>query len=161
MKIIDHKLLSEVTAKAKTSSRKRMNYNFHETLDAIVQRMLNALEPGTYVQPHKHETPDKVEAFIILKGKILVVEFDDVGNIIQNCILSAENGVLGAELPPRSWHCIVALEPGSVVYEVKDGPYSPINDKNFAPWAPKEGDPDCQEFLNGLLRRCNVSLSRM
>ena len=158
MKIIDQDLISNIASKAKSSLRKRMNYNFHETLDAIFQRMLNALEPGTYVQPHKHENPDKVEAFIILKGKVLVVEFDDIGNVTKSCVLSVENKTFGAEVAPRTWHCIAALEPGSVVYEAKEGPYSPLNDKNFAPWAPKEGDSNCQEYLNGLLKRCNVRL---
>jgi cupin fold WbuC family metalloprotein len=158
MKIIDQKLITSVTHKAKVSERKRMNHNFHETFDAIVQRMLNALEPGTYVQPHKHESPDKVEAFIILRGKILVVEFDDNGNITESCILSKEEGEWGAEIAPRTWHCIASLEPGSVVFEAKEGPYSPIDDKNFAPWAPKESDPECGEYLNDLFKRCNVAL---
>jgi len=157
MKLIDRNLLSGVSDKAKSSARRRMNYNFHETLDATLQRMLNALEPGTYIQPHKHENPDKVEAFIILTGKILVVEFDNAGNVTDNYILSPNEGCYGAEIPPRTWHCIVALEPESVVYEVKDGPYVPINDKNFAPWAPKEGDPGCQEYLQDLLKRCKIN----
>jgi cupin fold WbuC family metalloprotein len=156
MKLINQKLLSDVSNEAKSSPRKRMNLNFHETLDATLQRMLNALEPDTYVQPHKHENPDKVEAFIILKGKILVVEFDDSGNIKESCVLSAENGSFGAEIQAKTWHCIIALEPESVVYEVKDGPYMPINDKNFATWAPKEGDPECLEYLKNIVRRCNI-----
>jgi len=156
MKIIGDKLIAEVSSQANESSRKRQNYNFHETLDAIVQRMLNALEPGTYVQPHKHENPDKVEAFIILKGKVLVVEFDDAGNITTCCILSAANKVFGAEISPGTWHTIASLEPGSIVYEVKQGPYSPINDKNFAPWAPKEDDPTCKQYLKKLLEHCKV-----
>ena len=158
MKIISNKLIAEVSAQAKVSPRKRQNYNFHETLDAIFQRMLNAIEPGTYVQPHKHETPDKVESFIILKGKVLVVEFDDDGNISTSTVLSANDGVLGAEIAPRTWHCIVSLESGSVVYEAKEGPYSPLNDKDFASWAPKEGSPGCQDYVNQLLKKCNVKI---
>jgi cupin fold WbuC family metalloprotein len=121
--------------------------------------MLNALEPDTYVQPHKHESPDKVEAFIILRGKVLVVEFDDAGNILDYCIISAEKEVFGCEIAPKTWHTIASLEPGSVVYEVKEGPYSPINDKDFAPWAPKEGDRDCQKYLKDLFERCNIKVS--
>jgi cupin fold WbuC family metalloprotein len=159
MKIIGDKLIAEVSSQAKLSLRKRQNYNFHETLDAIVQRMLNALEPGTYVHPHKHESPDKVEAFLILKGKVLIVEFDDAGDITNSCLLSAGSKNLGCEIAPRTWHTIASLEQGSVVYEVKEGPYSPINDKNFAPWAPKEGDPDCENYLKELFKRCNISIS--
>ena len=158
MKIINNELIKNVVSQAKNSPRKRMNHNFHETLDANVQRMLNVLEIETYIQPHKHEDPDKFEAFVILKGKILVVEFDDMGNILSNCVLSAKDGTFGTEIAPKTWHCIVALEPASVVYEVKDGPYSPLNDKNFASWAPKEGDPDCKQYNADLVKRCGLKL---
>lgn len=157
MKLINNSLIEKVVSEAKVSPRKRMNHNFHETLDANVQRMLNVLEVGTYIQPHKHENPDKFEAFIILAGRILVVEFDDFGNITSNCLLSASDGVFGTEIAPKVWHCIVAIDPGSVVYELKDGPYSPLNDKNFAPWAPKEGEPECGKFLDDLIKRCGIN----
>lgn len=156
MHVINSSLLKEVTEQARTSPRLRKNYNFHPTLDDILQRMLNALEPGTYCQPHKHENPDKVEAFILLTGKLLVIEFDETGNIKQHVVLSHELGSFGAEIPARTWHCIVALEPATIVYEVKNGPYSPINDKNFASWAPKEGDPGCTEYLHSLIKQCGL-----
>jgi cupin fold WbuC family metalloprotein len=156
MKIISNQLLTEVSAQAKASVRKRQNYNFHETLDAVVQRMLNAMEPGTYVQPHKHENPDKMEAFIVLRGKALVVEFDDHGNITTYSVIVAGGDLYGVEIQPRTWHCIVALVAGTVVYEAKEGPYSPLNDKNFATWAPKEGDANCGEYIAGLLKKCGL-----
>lgn len=156
MHVINSSLLEEVTSQARISARLRKNYNFHPTLDDILQRMLNALEPETYCQPHKHENPDKVEAFILLTGKLLVVEFDDAGTVKQYVVLSHELGSFGAEIPARVWHCIIALEPGTVVYEVKNGPYSPINDKNFASWAPKEGDPGCTEYLHSLIKQCGL-----
>jgi cupin fold WbuC family metalloprotein len=156
MKIIHSQLLNENIEKAKSLPRKRINYNFHETYDANVQRMLNAMEPGTYVQPHKHEDPDKMEVFIILRGKALIVEFDDAGNVIEHIVISVSEGVYGSEIAPCVWHCIIPLEPGTVVYEVKDGPYSPITDKNFAKWAPKEGDPDCERYTRELINKCHL-----
>ena len=157
MKVIDNRLITKVSEEALISERKRQNYNFHETLDAVVQRMLNALEPGTYVQPHKHESPDKVEAFILLQGRALVVEFNDLGEILFYVELSASKGNLGVEIAPRSWHMIISLEPGTVVYEAKEGPYKPVNDKDFATWAPSENDEECASYINGVLKRCNIS----
>ena len=139
MKYINKELLNNVSKEAKLSPRKRGNHNFHENLDERVHRMLNALELGTYIQPHKHEDPDKTEAFIILRGKVLVIIFDDSGEIKEFVLLSAKDGNFGIEIPPRVWHSLISMEGGSVIYEVKDGPYSVIDDKNFAPWAPKEG----------------------
>jgi len=153
MIIINDDLIASITAKANVSPRLRMNYNFHPQLDDPLQRMLNCLEPGTYIQPHKHENPDKCEAFILLKGKVLVVEFDNGGRVTSHALLKAGTGTYGAEIAPRIYHCIIALEPDSVVYEVKNGPYSPLDDKNFASWAPKEGEEGCCAYIENLVNQ--------
>lgn len=147
MKLIEQKTIDKVVDEARLSSRMRKNFNYHELLTDPINRMLNALEPGTYVQPHKHEDPDKREVFLILTGRMGVFIFDDDGNVIQTAVLDRDTGVYGIEIPPRVWHAVVSLAPGSVVYEVKDGPYEPLNDKNFATWAPKEGAPEAAEYL--------------
>lgn len=153
MIIINDKFIEPVIDSANTSPRRRMNYNFHPQPDDPLQRMLNCLQPGTYIRPHKHEDPDKCEAFILLKGKLLVVEFDNNGRVTAHALLEAGTGTYGAEIAPRVYHCLIALEPDSVVYEVKNGPYSPLNDKNFATWAPKEGTEGCSEYLDRLVRQ--------
>lgn len=136
--IIDNKLLNRLSLKSLESSRKRTNYNFHRSDNDLLQRMLNVVQPGSYVQPHKHESPDKREAFVILKGRMLVVLFNDSGNIIEHHILDRNSDVYGIEISPGTYHTIVALEKDTCVYEVKDGPYNPNDDKHFADWAPSE-----------------------
>jgi len=155
---IDEEFIGLTSAKAKNSSRKRMNYNFHATADDTMHRMLNAMEPETYIQPHKHENPDKVEAFFCLRGRLLVVEFDDYGNITDHIVLSNKSGNYGCEIAARSWHSIISLEAGSVAYEVKDGPWNPADDKHFAPWAPKEGDTGCEAFNAGILSSLKIAI---
>jgi cupin fold WbuC family metalloprotein len=161
MRRIDKYLLDEYSTKAKSSPRKRVNYNFHEYLDDTLQRMLNCLEPETYVRPHKHQDPDKREAFVLLRGRAIVFVFDDRGGIIDHVLLDNGAGMHGVEIPAGEWHSLAALDPDTVVYEVKDGPYSPINDKNFATWAPAEDEAGCQEYLSkclhevGIHRNCN------
>ncbi|MCU0449728.1 MAG: WbuC family cupin fold metalloprotein [Bernardetiaceae bacterium] len=149
---INQELLNNLVAKAQTAPRQRMNHNFHREAADPMNRMLNAMQPGTYVAPHKHQQPDKREAFIILQGKLLVVEFTETGQVTQWLVLSRETGEYGVEIPPRTYHTLVALENGTVVYELKDGPYDPTTDKIFAPWAPAEGAPGTDEYLAGLLR---------
>lgn len=148
---ITTKELDILSEKARQSPRKRMNFNFHKHMDDTLQRMLHAMNRGTYVQPHKHENPDKREAFIILRGRVVLIEFNDIGKPINFIILDTKTGNYGVEIPPRTWHSLVALQDNSVVYEVKDGPYSPADDKYFADWAPKEGDKECAEFLESLI----------
>jgi len=156
LKIVSPKLLDELSQKAASSPRKRLNHNFHDDLADPINRMLNALEPGTYLQPHKHENPDKREVFIVLRGSLVVVFFNESGNPTEFVLLDPIKGNHGVEIPIGAWHTLIALETGSVVYEVKDGPYLPLSDKNFASWAPKEGNPDCQEYLKKLTEQYRI-----
>jgi cupin fold WbuC family metalloprotein len=150
LKIVSDHLLNELSQKAASSPRLRLNLNFHEDLADPVNRMLNAFEPGTYIQPHKHENPDKREVFIVLSGKLVMVIFDDSGNPSDFILLDPQKGTYAIEIPPRTWHTVISLESGTVVYEIKDGPYIQAVDKDFAPWAPKEGDQNCAEYLTRL-----------
>lgn len=163
MQKIDDNFLNIVSQAAKSSARLRKNYNFHKDDSATLQRMLNALELDTYIQPHKHENPDKVEAFFALRGRILVVEFDDEGKITDHIILDSQAGNYGTEIAPRTWHTIICLESGSVAYEVKDGPYNVAVDKNFAPWAPSEsnditGRLACANYIASILKQLKISI---
>jgi cupin fold WbuC family metalloprotein len=153
---INEDLLRQVSQKANVSKRKRMNYNFHSDLADTFQRMLNCMEPETYCQPHKHRNPPKREVFIILKGSVVVVQFDNSGNIAEYILLSNNTGNYGVEIPPFTWHTIIALEPGSVVYECKDGPYDVLTDKDFANWAPEEGSDETTAFKKKLLNQMGL-----
>ena len=146
-------LISQLAAK---SPRKRAMHNFHATPDDLLQRMLNAIEPGTYVCPHRHQNPDKREVFILIRGKLAVVSFNVEGLIDETYVLDRLKGVYGIEIPSGIWHTIIALEQETVVYELKDGPYIPLNDKDFAPWAPREGDEKAQTYLLNLINHLNL-----
>jgi cupin fold WbuC family metalloprotein len=148
---IDKIFTDELIVNASKSERRRTNFNFHNEAGDTLQRMLNIMNIDTYVCPHKHTNPDKREAFILLRGKVMAIEFDEHGNITESFILDRENESFGCEIKQRSYHTLICLEDNSVLYEVKDGPYDPHTDKVFAPWAPKEGDPDCQTFNRKLL----------
>ena len=155
---IDQPLLDKVSRLAKESPRGRKNYNFHKTYEDSLQRLLNAIEPYSYIQPHKHENPDKREVFTVLQGRLLVVEFDTSGNITEHCIIAPADGIFGAEISERTFHSIFAMESGTMVYEIKDGPYSPIDDKNFATWAPKEGEAGVKDYIEEVFNKLGIQL---
>ena len=121
MKIIDKKLINEVKAKAKVSPRLRMNYNFHQSLDDKCHRFLNALEMGTVIPVHHHVTKD--ETFILLMGKVRVNIYNDDGEVVESVVLSLEEGRYGVDIPKNTWHGLECLESGSVIFEVKEGPF--------------------------------------
>ena len=121
--IIDKTLLDSVTAQAKASPRLRMNHNFHHSLDEKCHRMLNAVEPGTDIPIHRHPTKD--ESFVLLRGKVRSTTYNDDGTILESVVLSPENGVYGVDIPKGVWHKLESLEPGSVIFECKEGPFVP------------------------------------
>ena len=121
MRVIDKSLLDKVSAEAKESPRLRMNYNFHQSLDDMCHRMLNAVEPGTEVPVHRHPTKD--ESFVVLRGRVKVSTYNDDGSIIESVVLCQEDGVFGVDIPKGVWHKIEAMEPGSCIFECKEGPF--------------------------------------
>ena len=144
MKLIDKELVASLHAKAVSAPRLRTHHNFHPTHEDPIQRMCMAMEPGTYVRPHRH--PDKWELLLIVSGDMLVLHFDDAGKVLSVTRLSAGGATLGLETPANTWHGIVTLAPATVVFECKHGPYVPTGEKDFAAWAPAEGHARCAEF---------------
>lgn len=140
MKIVDTQMLINLTSKAKATARGRSNLNLHPTLSDPVQRFLNAIEPGSYVRPHRHRTPqEKWELFVALSGGVVVLVLDDTGKVLDRVELEATGQNKAVEIPPGAWHTLAATRPGTVLFEFKAGPYSALDDKDFAPWAPTEG----------------------
>jgi len=158
MDVIDKAQLVALTREAQGNERKRKNLNLHDGASDLMQRMLNAFEPETYVRPHKHINPDKREVFVILTGKLLVLFFNDEGEIIKHVILNREQGVYGVEIEPNEWHTATGLSEGTVVYEIKDGPYIQAEDKNFAEWAPSEGSEEASQCVKNWLNQLGISL---
>ena len=67
MKIIDVILLNDISDQAKDSPRLRMNYNFHQSLDDKCHRFLNAVEPGTKVEIHRHPTKMSRSCYFVVE----------------------------------------------------------------------------------------------
>jgi len=120
--IINQQLLDTVVAQAKSSPRLRMNYNLHDDLGDKCQRLLNAMEPGTVMPIHHHKV---AEVFVLLQGRIRVMTYDDYGNEVESIILDRKEGSYGVQIPADTWHSLEVLEHGSVILEVKEGPYIP------------------------------------
>ncbi|MFA9459486.1 WbuC family cupin fold metalloprotein [Thiohalorhabdus methylotrophus] len=136
---IDDTRLDALRGEARDRDRLRANDNLHPELTDPVQRMLNAFEPGTYVRPHRHGSPPKWELFLALSGAAACLTFDDSGMVTERCEIRAGGPLYGAEIPAGTWHSLAALAPGTVLFEIKPGPYAPLTDKDFADWAPEEG----------------------
>lgn len=121
--ILDDTLLDDLEAKAKQSPRLRMNLNLHDSLDSKAQRLLNALLPGTVIPIHRHR--HTAETYAILRGRMFVVFYDSMGGAVERVLLDSRSGHYGVHIPKGQWHAVEVIEP-SVILEVKDGPYMPL-----------------------------------
>jgi cupin fold WbuC family metalloprotein len=147
MKIVTRELVAQVSSEARQNPRLRKNYNLHPSDESRCHRLLNAIEPGSYIRPHRHLDPEKDEAFILMNGRLGVVTFTDDGKVAETAMLSHAGGNLAADIPHGVYHTAVALESGTLFYETKAGPYRQLNEDEIAAWAPEESDPQIQEFL--------------
>ena len=153
-RLIDDALLDAVTEEARASPRLRRNRNFHSSDDHPGHRLLNAVEPGSYVAPHRHLDPLKDETMVVLRGCLGLVLFDDHGEVsATHCLGPGQRAGLGADIPYGTWHCVVALESGTVFLEAKAGPYVPLLEGERAPWAPPEGSAEAPAYQASLARR--------
>jgi cupin fold WbuC family metalloprotein len=142
-------ILSAGFSASAQSPRKRIILPLHRTQDAVVQRMLNFMQPGTYIQPHRHPEHHAIETIQVLRGGLDFLIFHADGTVAErHCLRASGLGLIDIE--PGVWHGMVVMEPDTVLLEIKRGPYDANADKSFAPWAPAEGHPDVAAYLAGL-----------
>lgn len=152
VRFINQDLLDQVSAQAQASPRRRKNFNFHASEDDVCNRLLNAIEPDSYIQPHCHHDAEKDESLVVVRGRVGVVFFDAHGAITSQVMLEPAGAAVGVNIPHGVFHTLVALAPGSVFFEAKAGPYAPLDAHEKASWAPAEGDPRAAAFLARLKR---------
>ncbi len=152
VQVIGQGLLDEVSSMARQSSRLRKNYNFHGSDEEASHRLLNAMEPDSYIPPHCHRDPSKDETIAVLRGRFGVLLFDARGGVSGRVVLQPGGEAVGVNIPHGVFHTLVALAPNGVFFEAKAGPYRPLLPEEKAPWAPAEGDSGAGRYLAGLKR---------
>ena len=156
--MFDSEYLSKLSADAKRNCRRRQHQNVHINYEDPFQRLFNAIEPESYIRPHRHCSDSKDELLIAIRGLMALVIFDDDGRVLQIVYFGVDSGVnsgvdgvaVGVEVPPKAWHTVIAMRPGSILFEGKSGPFDPEKPKDLAPWAPAEGSALAVEYLNEL-----------
>lgn len=130
MEKITQGLLDCLTEQAKTSERLRVNLDLRDSdLDGS-QRMLNAIEPGSFVPIHRHQKTSEV--IVCLRGKLRVEYYDELERICSDSFVIEPNGPnVAVSVPMGQWHTAHALESGTCVLEMKNGAYEPITDKDI------------------------------
>jgi cupin fold WbuC family metalloprotein len=135
---------------SRKSDRLRMILPLHRKQDAEVQRIVNFLQPGTYIRPHLHPLPHASETIVLLQGKIRFFIFDESGKVQSERLLSAKPLPGVVDIEPRVWHSFWVMEEDTILFECKKGPYNADTDKVFAEWAPAEGTPEAAGWIRQL-----------
>lgn len=121
---LDKALFDSVSAEAKESPRLRMARDMRTSSADNSQRMLNAIEPGTELPIHRHR--NTTEICIVVRGSAEEIFYDDSGNITERVKMQSGSDCVGVNIEKGRWHKIVSLEPGTVIFEAKDGAYEPL-----------------------------------
>lgn len=140
-------LCEEGLAESRRSPRRRMLLPIHRGGEDLVQRMINFLQPGTYIQPHQHPREGASETVLVMSGCLGFLCFDEAGELRTASRLEVGDLI---DIEAGIWHGVVALAPDTVILEFKRGPFD-VADKVAAEWAPAENSEAAPAYLARLL----------
>lgn len=160
MQVFSANVLNELSQQAKDNPRRRQHRNIHQSYQDPCQRLFNAIEPDSYIHPHRHASDPRDEMLVAIRGLMALITFNNEGKIKDTIFFGTEK--LGTsittvvEISSSVWHTVVALEPGSVLLEVKAGPFNPSLPKDLANWAPRENSDEAKLYLSQLFTEVNL-----
>jgi len=149
-RFLDQSLFAELAEKAATSPRGRHHHNFHR-MEEPCHRLAVGMQPGTYIPPHCHLSADKAETLLVLKGRLGLLVFNETGEVLAKRVMQAGGECPGVDLPPGVFHALVVLEPDTLLFECKAGPYRPLGEGEQPGWAPREGDAGAAQYQRWML----------
>ncbi len=162
VKVIDDALLDDLTHQARQSPRLRQHYNLHTSYDDPCQRLLNAIEPDSYLRPKRDVTKPRIKLLVALRGKFAMLRFDDDGKVLSVHPFAAgmpNNAAAAVEVEPDCWTTTISLASGSVLLETRPGPFDAACLGDFAPWAPKPDTEAAISYLKDLHKIVRDTLS--
>ncbi len=127
--IINNELLDYLSVQAHENERLRKNFNLHKSENDDVQRLLNALEPGTVLAIHRQTHTE--ETYMLLRGEMNVFYYNNDKKLTDTFLLNPLKGKYGIHIPAGQWHSLEVIEPGTVIFEVKKGPYAPLTESDI------------------------------
>ncbi|VDZ56031.1 Uncharacterised protein [Serratia odorifera] len=98
MKLITVADLNAMSEQAAQLPRLRSHRTLHDALADPVQRLAIAMEPGTYIRPHRH--PHTWELLMPLRGRFVVLQFDNGGTVTRRTLLERRKQSIGN----ACWH---------------------------------------------------------
>jgi len=142
------------------NSPRRRHPNILHNPGAEFNRVINFIMDDSYMQPHLHPGVEKIERICLVRGKVAVLFFDDLGAVI-NCVVLEKEGLDFVDVPAFAWHTYVMLSKHAITYETMMGKYTPETWKKLAEWAPAESSHACHDYLDGLKTKVNGNIKAL
>lgn len=129
MAALNNNIISSLITKATESIRHRMNYNIHESIEDSVQRMFHAIEPESEFPITRH--PNASETLIAIRGRLQITIYNEQKDVIDKVTIAPMSDNIGYHIPSGTWHRVNSLKHGTVVFETREGPYSPVAEEDI------------------------------
>ena len=156
--------LDLLSQQAEQVTRQRQHINIHNNYSDPCQRLFNAIGINSYIRPHRHSIDPKDECLIAVRGRMALLVFNDIGQVDQVVKFGTQDNDakqaigVGVNLSGGVWHTVIAEMPGSILFEVKSGPFNPEQAKEWPAWAPAENTQDAVEYLIKLKRSVSFAI---
>ena len=145
--------LNALRAAVKASAKRRARINAHPDGEDALHEMIIAIDPSSYIRPHKH--PGKSEAFHIIEGEVDIVVFTDDGEIDRIVPLGPPGSGRSFyyRMSQAFFHTLIIRSDVLIVHEITNGPFRPAATV-FADFAPDDLEPGkAAAYQAELLRR--------
>lgn len=123
--LLNKEVLDQLSKSASENPRLRASFDLRNTEKDHSQRMLNALQPGTILPIHRH--PSTAETLIMVRGSVCQKFYNEKGEVTDTFVLKAGGECSALQIPAGQFHSLECLEPDTVIFEAKDGPYMPVS----------------------------------
>ena len=161
MNTLDKTVIDSLLEQAKTDPRQRKSKALKAAEYPGARLLLNAMLPGTYIQPHRHNLKGTDEHWLAVVGKIAAISFEDDGSLRHYEVVSSKENTPLVSLPEKEYHTLIVIDNPAVILEITKGPYNADTYKEFASWAPLEEDRERAgrylDNLTSLIKNVNLS----
>lgn len=138
--------------RALENPRLRCRLCLHPSVEDRLHDMIIVFRCDTYFRPHRHL--ERQQSFHVLEGALRLVILDNEGEIVRVLDIAAgeQNGAFITRIPAGHWYSFVFRSKWLVIQEIAPGPMIP-NEREYAPFAPAEGDPSGPAYAEFLRER--------
>lgn len=135
---VDVKVIEELKSKARENASGKYRLCMHHSPQDNLHEMFIVRSRGDYGRPEMHTYT--TESHTIIEGTLLIIIFDNIGNIAEFFELSKEK-CNSYRMDTNIYHMSIPLTEQVVYYETKLGPF-PNEGNIFPDWAPEPHDAE-------------------